>query len=711
MKHLAWRDGFSVGVKAIDNDHKLLIQIISELADAIAEKKPKQQLDYIFAKLENYVTDHFAREEALMQACHYDRFKEHSKEHREFTSQLHHLKSLLSVAPTPDAAQEVYLYLHNWLITHILDHDLSFAPTALAKGFSDVETLDRTQQGWTQIANLLARRIPLLRRILLTSFLPFVGLVYLGFLLLTSHQDNLKFSQQNLTRFSRFQSNSQLLQQLNHHRILMLLEKYPEPLPANIAPDRIFAFNPLINKWRDDYLLPLGLKNQSQGLMTLNANLDEIAQRSTGASKAEDRSNNNKLSEDWQIFQQTTEQLLIEMGQLSFWPDSRLSVNLKLLQRILAYQNSIVEEIYLGVAEDLSDQFQQQNRQKQHLAQRLLENQIIALVDPDQKNQWEIFELHYLVKSSNMPVEPFNPKAVLAKYQGLSQFLDLMQTQVAAHFKKERENLQLDWLRFSIPLALLMLITFVSIYLLNRSIRFPIQLMAKAMNKLAKGDYGYRLLDQYPKDELANMARAYEYTRRHLMHNDLQAASEFLRKDMVIAQKNEQKDYYEVLATTDPLTGVFNRRRFFERGKSELARCERYQHPLSLMMLDIDHFKRVNDTYGHAVGDIVLKAFCQACTAQVRATDTMARIGGEEFAILLPEASLEQAHQLAERIRIAIENLEVVNENHKIHFTVSIGLSEWSPQNHSIEALLEVADRALYQAKQSGRNRVCGYSA
>ena len=162
---------------------------------------------------------------------------------------------------------------------------------------------------------------------------------------------------------------------------------------------------------------------------------------------------------------------------------------------------------------------------------------------------------------------------------------------------------------------------------------------------------------------------------------------------------------YENLAFTDPLTGLYNRRMFLEIAKKKLSEAKRYEEPLSLIMLDIDHFKRINDTYGHDVGDIALKFLAEILKNNVRASDIVARWGGEEFIILLPKTTLEQARKVAEKIRKIIEMSTIDLPNgEKLKFTVSLGVSSFSGKE-DLEELIKEADIALYEAKRRGRNR------
>jgi len=167
----------------------------------------------------------------------------------------------------------------------------------------------------------------------------------------------------------------------------------------------------------------------------------------------------------------------------------------------------------------------------------------------------------------------------------------------------------------------------------------------------------------------------------------------------------------EELSITDPLTKLSNRRYLEERMTEEMARSQRHQRPLSVTMLDIDHFKSVNDTHGHAMGDSVLKGVAKLIREEARTTDIPARYGGEEFMLVSPDTPAEEAVVLAERLRERIESCafegEGENEGTVLHVTISMGVAAAPTDAHDKQALVERADAALYHAKESGRNRVC----
>ncbi|WP_204665113.1 diguanylate cyclase [Fusibacter tunisiensis] len=163
-----------------------------------------------------------------------------------------------------------------------------------------------------------------------------------------------------------------------------------------------------------------------------------------------------------------------------------------------------------------------------------------------------------------------------------------------------------------------------------------------------------------------------------------------------------RKDFME-LALRDQLTGIYNRLSFFEFAEKEVAKCKRTKKPMHLLMFDIDFFKKVNDTFGHAKGDLVLREISGLVQSSIRSYDILGRYGGEEFMVLMPDIDCENAKDVAERIRLEIECHEFEGVG---RVTVSIGLAQYtSPE--SIESLIDRADQALYVAKETGRNRVC----
>jgi diguanylate cyclase (GGDEF)-like protein len=178
----------------------------------------------------------------------------------------------------------------------------------------------------------------------------------------------------------------------------------------------------------------------------------------------------------------------------------------------------------------------------------------------------------------------------------------------------------------------------------------------------------------------------------------------FMERSSVEARYHDE--IYQ-LATMDPLTGLYNRRHFLELLERELARSASHRRALSLLIIDLDHFKSINDRYGHPAGDIVLKQVAASLQALARGETLVARIGGEEFAAMLPEQDVAEASAFAQRLCTAIAALDLGEQAGARRVTVSIGVAGWGVDTATVAELLRAADAELYRAKQGGRNRVC----
>jgi diguanylate cyclase (GGDEF)-like protein len=168
----------------------------------------------------------------------------------------------------------------------------------------------------------------------------------------------------------------------------------------------------------------------------------------------------------------------------------------------------------------------------------------------------------------------------------------------------------------------------------------------------------------------------------------------------------EQADKLKELATVDGMTGLFNRRHFFSLAEIEWARYQRHWRPMSLLMVDIDQFKSINDQFGHDVGDHIIIRIADICRQEKRKSDVVARFGGEEFLLLLPETDLDEAQNVAERMRRMVETREFSIASRAINTTISIGVAQANPYMETLFDLIKMTDQALYAAKNAGRNRV-----
>lgn len=272
----------------------------------------------------------------------------------------------------------------------------------------------------------------------------------------------------------------------------------------------------------------------------------------------------------------------------------------------------------------------------------------------------------------------------------------LMNTSKQAHILSEQK------LYFLTILSLISLLIFAAISLISdRWIVRPLKGLAYATKIFANGDLKSHRITHRSGDEFGLLAESI---------NDMASQLDTLCSgaETRSSQLESLNRKLETLAITDGLTGLYNHRHFYSKIAEEIHRSNRYQHPVTLILADIDNFKDVNDLHGHTGGDTLLKMFADTIRENVRDTDIVSRYGGDEFALLLPETDLQAATELAERIRSQIHArpLSPQGDPAGAGISVSFGVAEFARLKESAEELVKRADSALYEAKRSGRNRV-----
>jgi diguanylate cyclase (GGDEF)-like protein len=239
---------------------------------------------------------------------------------------------------------------------------------------------------------------------------------------------------------------------------------------------------------------------------------------------------------------------------------------------------------------------------------------------------------------------------------------------------------------FIITFIVMIISTFVIIFSLK--LLYPLELLIEGIKNITAGNLS-SVIKNTSNDEIAVVIDAFN--------------------DMTLKRKLIEDELRE-MATHDGLTGLYNHKYFYTLLEDELPRADRYQHDISLLMLDIDNFKNINDSYGHRSGDAILHTLSKRLVERVRGTDWVCRYGGEEIAILLPETDLRTAEEIAESLRVLIEQeVFLIEDDQQINITASIGVSTYPEHAKNASALVSAADKALYEAKNTGRNRVCVY--
>lgn len=268
--------------------------------------------------------------------------------------------------------------------------------------------------------------------------------------------------------------------------------------------------------------------------------------------------------------------------------------------------------------------------------------------------------------------------------QQLNNLLSNFQTN--ENLKQAQQIRQKARLIIAIVFGLALMMVAISGFLLSRTILIPLSTLKAGVAHFGEGDLAHRI-QLLTQDELGQLAHSF-----NLMAAKLEQSQDDLRK----------------LATLDGLTGVYNRREFNRLLTAEIERSRRDGSPVSLVMVDIDYFKKLNDNYGHQTGDEALRQVSGVLKREVRPGDRVARYGGEEFAIILPNTAGSDAFKVAERIRSVIADHPIpLTARQTLNVTASLGFSTFPIEVSSEETLMQEADRALYQAKEGGRNRVC----
>lgn len=236
---------------------------------------------------------------------------------------------------------------------------------------------------------------------------------------------------------------------------------------------------------------------------------------------------------------------------------------------------------------------------------------------------------------------------------------------------------------------------FVGLWLTKRYVAHPILLIVEAARRIRAGDFSHQV-PIVTRDELATLARTFNEMSADLAR--------------LIAERERTAAQLQHMADHDPLTGLFNRRRFQEELEHQLARVRRYGNHGALLFLDLDGFKRVNDSLGHQAGDDLLKSIAGMLQGRLRGTDVLARLGGDEFAMILPEADAGQAQVVAEEILQMLKRHYAMIQGQPVNISASIGIALFPEHGTFAEKVMAHADRAMYEAKENGRDRYSVYA-
>jgi diguanylate cyclase (GGDEF)-like protein/hemerythrin-like metal-binding protein len=703
MHNIEWKPELSIGIESIDNDHRKLIELTNQLIGAIDREFPQEEILAIFDELEAYTHYHFGREESFMDThCTLDEMKEeirkHKAQHRYFTGRLTVLKETLEHATKKSVSYEIVEFLLHWLIDHIINEDLKL--THCLK-------VHRHHRGsWLQrMTDTLRKKTSLHQRLWFILALPLLFFVLQTFFI--------NYNAYN--RYSELQKVQSVTQAVvNINNIITQLQKERGLSTAYILSGyHHFQEKLLQQRKQTDEALKEGLYSQKT--------LHSYVNIGTGVSvlqqlvKIRTTLDAHHLSKEESLSYYTNfiKTLIGIIKEISYLPFNTIDQNtyspILLLLHLNEVQGLMRNEgvISLEAKQTSTKHFQELLQTKKNylhtfnlLAPTYLKDAVAQIEASDNTKDIKHLQKQILngtLHGNKAAQEWFTATSLkIEKYKKVIE-QTLQQIEHDAYLQKKH----FSTLILTVWVIFIVIILFIgiSIYLFNESILHPLSVLTSALYKLSEGDKSVYFSTVNKKDAISRMEHSYNHLRRSLIKADY---SNIL---MELQELKTQK--YERLSAEDPLTAIFNRRAFIHALEHEIIEVKKSNKPLSLLTLDIDHFKQINDTFGHDTGDVVLQRFVQRIKTLIRDNDIFARIGGEEFAVLLPNTSHKGAQTLAGKIINEIAALDLNTVAAGLKMTVSIGIAVYK-NNTSSKVLLKEADEQLYEAKRSGRNRFCG---
>lgn len=724
MTKLVWNEGMSVGVAAIDEDHKKIISVLAKLVDSKNTQASRQVIEETFSELEHYVIQHFTKEEALLEKVGYKEIDAHKQSHVAFVEKIAVLKRQWLAQDSDEISSEITDYLQRWLLEHILQEDLDFVPALHSYNkILEYQEYKKSKHPFLRFfSKKLAQYVSISQRVFLTTLSPVLVLFVLCFVLLKDSYD-------------RYQ-NVSLLHGLNtvvaQVNVISHSLQSERGLSSGFASSNYQEFSEQLATRRSvtDEKLTKFLR-----LMDLHIDekvKDSISQYAQNARATIKTLHEHRLALDsgGMSVQQSNRAYTQLISQLLSISESLIQVDAgsKLANDISAINAILLFKEYMGQIRATGMDLMQENYQSIYdnsAISMLVGKQLNALRDfgysasetqkqicgnyCNEQTQQQLVNQFYQHVVQTFPRDERSHQWFVVMSNEIDD-IKLVTDQLIANFNKtvqlEVENIESTYVWIITALVAFFVLSTLFALVLNYSIISPVRKLTYALNDMSTGQTHIQFKNIISNDEIAAMQKAYEKLRRKLMQADIYKAR-VSDQQKEIQYRKSQQDHFQHLALTDALTGAVNRHHFNDVLGKEITNVNEHGRPLSIMVLDIDHFKQINDTYGHGVGDEVLIMFYRTCKQAVRSSDVIARIGGEEFVIVMPSTPLASAKQFAERLRKNIAELEIeVNEN-SVSLTVSIGVSQWHAEQFiNAETFVAHADKSLYQAKNSGRNKV-----
>jgi len=730
MTELTWNEGMSVGIDAIDDDHKQIIAILAKLTSTHRAQISNQVIEDIFLQLEKYVISHFSREEALLEKACYENITAHKASHKNFVEQLPELKQQWLTEDNLACSERITTFLNHWIVDHILEEDFDYVPTLFNSANASIYQLnskDSKSESNSLLAKFsiaLSQKIKLSKRVFISTFIPVVGILLISFFILQDNYKRYKNMSLVLGLNNVIMQVNDIIHSLQAERGLSsgLASSNYQRFTKDLAQRRLITDQSIANFLTtiSNDILPSVKENihyYSEGVQsdfkTLAIHRQELDSKSVS------------FKQTYQAYTLMIEQLLsISENLIHVDIHSQLAGDIYAINSILLFKEYMGQIRAIGmnmVSANNSDIYSNLEVSllvgKQLNALRVFnysansQQKIFCLSLCDeavyvQMLKQEFFSIMNTHKAEQRGIYWFD--FMSGEIDKLKTLTDSLTYNFNSAILVENQKLEKNYMITFVLLSVFLFGALLFSSILNYSIISPVRRITEALNAMAKGHKNIQFRNTINSDEIGAMQVAYEKLRRRLLQIDIfQAIVSSQKKE--IEYRRSQQEQFEILAFTDALTGAVNRHQFNKVLAEEISRANYEHQPLSILLLDIDYFKKINDSYGHGIGDEVLIMFYRACKDLARSGDVVARIGGEEFVIILPKTNVKSAYQFAERLREKIQQLEIMVDDNAIKLTVSIGVSQWFNDLFACaDDFVADADKLLYQAKDQGRNKVVG---
>ena len=713
-----WNNGLNIGIKVLDDEHKQLLMIVNELASAISENQTRDKIERIYNNLVKSIISHSDNEELILKHCNYADLEDHKQYHTNSINEIKLLKGEIINACGYINAQNIHKNLVELLLKHIIVEDMP-----LDKVFASCNLIKNTDTNYSWFERLIIKTsntFSFTKRLLLSALIPLTGMLILGFIALWNHYDKYNEMKSTFNISHIIHDVNKLAHNIQIERGLSCayISSKKSSFKDNLQEQYIFV-NKTMHKFKNELN-----RIKSHKVKTIRTNINKFKADIKNLDRIRQDINTQNISRSNVITLYTD--IIINLLHITskialINTDEDISSSILSLSSILHYKEALgLERAYVTMfieqkfitEEEYLTFIRLLNKQKKYLSEF---NQTASKKQKDMKklliNTSKIKEI--INYRSNVKDHNIQDLDSQLWFRNTTEYLNSVMSleykllnEIHTLLNKNIDNTRDSLILWFIYTMLIFSTTIFIIYLFEKSSKRQINQMINAIKGLADGDRSLRITPSIIKDEMSQMQNAYEKTRQELLIADIYTQLYKNQKNAELKSKQSQNIKLEKMAFIDPLTGALNRRRFKELSELELERSIRYENNLSFLMLDIDHFKEINDTYGHAIGDEVLKHFASTCINMARNIDIIARVGGEEFIVMLPETNTDNAYIMAERFRKKISDSEIIVDDNIIKYSVSIGISVLDlSEDTNIDTILEKADKALYNAKNGGRNK------